>query len=129
MRPILRLSPVALAALVTLVAVPAFADGSGGVTVGPARKAGDVKFTAPAAMHMNKDYPWKIKDGSGKALRHNKNGDFTFEGGSGDHPTSASVTPVAGTLTGGYCDDDTNKPGAGCHTFTATCTDKGCTLN
>lgn len=124
MRPIVFLG---LAAVVALAAAPAFADNSGGVTTKAGNKPGDVKFVAPASMHMNKDYPWKIKDADGKAVKANKNGDFTFA--DGDPPTTANVTPAVGTLTGGYCDNDSNKPGAGCHTFTATCTASGCTLN
>ncbi len=123
MRPIPFLG---LATLLTLVALPALAGGSG-VTVGSGDNKGEVRFFAPKGMHMNKDYPWKIKDGSGNTVKHVKNGDFAFE--KSEHPAHATVVPAAGTLTGGYCDNDTNAPGAGCHVFHATCTSSTCTVN
>ena len=129
MRPTLVIVPaLAIAAAVTLAVAPAFADppndlvvsGNGTVTIA---------VKSSSAFHLNNQFTWSIKDGSGKALKSTKNSpsDFTFSGGSADHPTTASVAVVAGTLKGGYCDNDPNK--GGCHVFTATCTASTCTVN
>jgi hypothetical protein len=121
MRPTLF---IGIAALATLVAVPALADGTVGVSAGN----GSVTFSAPSGMHMNNKYPWKIKDASGTPVKKLDKGDFSFDDKNGETPKWAKVALVAGTLSGGYCDNDPNAKNAGCHVFHADCTASTCTI-
>jgi hypothetical protein len=117
---------LALAALVTLVAAPAFADPPSDLVV----EGTTIRVKDPHAFHLNNQFTWSIKDPTGKPLKSTKLSPehFKFSGGdSADHPTHVKVDVVAGTLKGGYCDNDPKS--GGCHSFTATCTATSCTVN
>jgi hypothetical protein len=117
-----------LAALVTLVASPAFADPTGDLAVSGTGTV-TISVKNAGAFHLNNQFTWSIKDASGKPLKSTKLSPdhFKFSGGTADHPTTVKVDVVAGTLKGGYCDNDPNS--GGCHTFTAACTASSCTVN
>jgi hypothetical protein len=125
MRPTLRPFLVLglTAAALALGAAPAFADGAADIG---ASGSGTVTFSLknPKTQHINDKFRWSIKDGGGNKLKDSEKnkGDFSFS------KTSATVTVVPGKLKGGYCDND-DVPNGGCHFFTATCTDKGCTVD
>jgi len=118
MRPTLLVGfAAALVAVVT--SAPARADGKVSTQV----SGNQVQLTAPKDTHMNPAFPWKITDSTDPKKKLKSKSDFSFD--SGEQPAWAKVALVAGTLTGGYCDNS----GGGCHTFTATCTSTGCTVN
>jgi hypothetical protein len=120
MRPTL-LAISAVLAIATTVAVagadnaakPTFQyDGKGNVTVLPS-----------AGTHINREFPWSIKDASGNNTVKAK-GAFNFVGGSAPNEAdSVTVALAAGTMKGGYCG------GGNCYTFTAICTTSSCTPN
>jgi hypothetical protein len=84
--------------------------------------AGNITVTAQGSTHVNSQFPWYVKDGSGAKVKQLT--DFSFTGGSAGAPTIAAVSgaPAAGTLRGGYCE------ATGCFTFTASCTASSCTI-
>ena len=85
---------------------------------------GHVTFTPQGGTHINRNFPWSIKDSSDATKVLKAKSDFNFVGGANaDEADSVSVTPAAGTLKGGYCG------GGNCYSFTATCTASGCTVN
>ncbi len=114
-----------LAALATFVAAPAFADPPGDLVASGAT----ISVKNASAFHLNNQFTWSIKDASGKALKSTKLSPdhFKFSGGTAEQPTTVKVDVVAGTLKGGYCDNDPKS--GGCHMFTATCTASSCTVN
>jgi hypothetical protein len=83
---------------------------------------GSITVTAQGNTHVNNQFPWYVKDGTGTKVKQLT--DFAFTGGSATAPTVAAVkgAPAAGTLRGGYCQD------TGCYTFTASCTASSCTI-
>jgi hypothetical protein len=84
--------------------------------------AGNITVTAQGNTHVNNQFPWYVKDGSGAKVKQLT--DFSFTGGSAGAPTIAAVSgaPASGTLRGGYCQ------ATGCFTFTASCTASSCTI-
>jgi hypothetical protein len=83
---------------------------------------GNITVTAQGNTHVNNQFPWYVKDGSGAKVKQLT--DFSFTGGSADAPKVAAVrgVPATGTLRGAYCQE------AGCFTFTASCTASSCTI-
>jgi hypothetical protein len=83
---------------------------------------GTITVTAQGGTHVNDQFPWYVKDGSGTKVK--QLADFTFTGGSAGAPTVAAVqgAPASGTLRGGYC------LATGCFTFTASCAASSCTI-
>jgi len=83
---------------------------------------GDIVVTAQGNTHVNNQFPWYVKDGTGAKVKQLP--DFSFTGGSATAPTVAAVhgAPATGTLRGGYCQE------TGCFTFTASCTASSCTI-
>jgi hypothetical protein len=117
---------LAVAGLAALVAAPAFADPPGDIVV----NGTTISVKHPDLHHLNNQFTWSIKDPTGKPLKSTKLSPdhFKFSGGdSAEHPTQVKVDVVAGTLKGGYCDNDPKS--GGCHMFTATCTATSCTVN
>jgi hypothetical protein len=84
--------------------------------------AGNITVTAQGSTHVNNQFPWYVKDGSGAKVKQLT--DFSFTGGSAGAPTIAAVSgaPATATLRGGYCQ------ATGCYTFTASCTASSCTI-
>jgi hypothetical protein len=113
-----------LAVIATLATVPALAD-TPFPSTGPNPTGAGLQVKAPSGYHLNPGYHWKIcapkPDGTCGAILLDTSG-FSFSDKT-DHPASATFTPVAGLLKGGYCQDGGN----GCNAFKATCTATACT--
>jgi hypothetical protein len=83
---------------------------------------GNITVTAQGHTHVNTQFPWYVKDGSGAKVKQLT--DFSFTGGSAGAPTVAAVqgAPATATLRGAYCQE------TGCFTFTASCAASSCTI-
>jgi hypothetical protein len=122
MRPTLVLGLAVAVTVAAAVVVPAHADPAAPPPPQITVSGGNITVTAQGNTHVNNQFPWYVKDGSGAKVKQLT--DFSFTGGSPSAPTAAAVAgvPATATLRGAYCQE------TGCFTFTASCTASSCAI-